>query len=65
MKKPIVLCQSIFKKNVEYLFGLLIESWVRGLMVKALVFGTKDWEFESPRARRVLLVFVRIGHIDC
>lgn len=46
--------------NVDYKFYnvLYFIVWPRGLMVKALVFGTKDCAFESHRGRMsIFLIF--------
>lgn len=44
---------------VEYSFNTvsMLRQWPRGLMVKALVFGTKDCAFESHRGRNDLFCF--------
>lgn len=34
-------------------------------MVKALVFGTKDWGFESSRGRFIEVLFVRLWVVRC
>jgi hypothetical protein len=34
-------------------------------MVKALVFGTKDWGFESSRGRFIDVLFARLGVVPC
>lgn len=34
-------------------------------MVKALVFGTKDWGFESSRGRFIEILFARLWVVRC
>lgn len=47
LKTPLLLSFSSY-----CLLGATPLRWLRSLMVKALVFGTKDCAFESHRGRR-------------
>ena len=48
---PALLLRCRTAANQVLKIALVDHIRSRGLMVKALVFGTRDWEFESSRDR--------------